>query len=68
MSQILIFGDSNTYGAWDPDGGWVARLRKFADEKNMEGKDYFVLVYNLGIDGDDTSGVLKRIESETVAR
>jgi len=28
MVNILVFGDSITYGAWDEEGGWVQRLRK----------------------------------------
>ncbi len=69
MAQILVFGDSITYGAWDLEGGWVQRLRRFLDNKVIDSnyEDYF-LVYNLGIDGDTAEGVLKRFEQETKPR
>ena len=63
MVQILIFGDSITYGAWDKEGGWVWRLRKFLDE-NYE--DY--LIYNLGISGNNTDDLIERFEFETKQR
>lgn len=67
--HILVFGTSITYGAWDSEGGWVARLRKFLDEKTISSnyKNYG-LVYNLGVLGDKTEDVLKRFEPETKAR
>jgi len=63
MKIILIFGDSITYGAWDKEGGWVARLRKFINKKSSE-----YLIYNLGISGDTAENLLKRFESETEQR
>ncbi len=65
--KILIFGDSITYGACDREGGWVQRLRKFLDEKNLTENDDFSL-YNLGVGGDNTEDILKRFEPETKAR
>ncbi len=66
---ILVFGTSTTYGAWDSEGGWVARLRKFLDEKAISSKyKKFDLIYNLGVDGDNSKDVLKRFEDETKAR
>lgn len=67
--HILVFGTSTTYGAWDIEGGWVARLRKFLDQKVIDSnyKDY-ILVYNLGISGDKSKDVLERFEGETKAR
>ncbi len=62
MNTILCFGDSLAYGAWDPEGGWVARLRKELEEKG----DW--LVYNLGIDGDTTRQLLERIHDEIKRR
>ena len=63
MPNILVFGDSITYGAWDKDGGWVQRLRKFLDE-NYE--DFFVC--NLGVSGNNSDDLLKRFEFETEQR
>ena len=66
--RILIFGDSITYGAWDREGGWAARLRKFLDEKTLTEEDFYCLVYNLGISGDTTEDLLERFEFETEQR
>lgn len=68
MAQILVFGDSIAYGAWDREGGWVARLRKFLDEKKLARSDSYFLIYNLGISEDNTDGVLERFEIETKQR
>lgn len=69
MAHILIFGDSIAYGAWDREGGWVQRLRKFLDEKTLApNSDYCCFVYNLGVPGDTTGELLKRIEQETKQR
>jgi len=66
--RILIFGDSITYGAWDKEGGWVQRLRKFLDEKTLTEPDFYCLVYNLGVSGDTTDDLLGRFEFETEQR
>src|SRR3989344_9641126 len=69
MTQILLFGDSIVYGAWDLEGGWAHRLRKLLDEIVIKSnyKEYY-LVYNLGIDGDTSEGLLKRFEQEAKQR
>src|SRR4030042_1024853 len=67
MVRILVFGDSITYGAWDKEGGWVNRLRKFMDEKNLpelSKSGFYCLVYNLGVSGNTTEDLLQRFESE----
>jgi len=61
MAQILVFGDSIVYGAWDREGGWVERLRKFLFDKEF-------LVYNLGVSGDTTEDLLNRFEFEAEQR
>lgn len=71
--NILIFGDSITYGVLDTKGGWVARLKEFVDEKIVEsatsGKgEYYRAVYNLGVPGDKTEDLLKRINVEAASR
>ncbi len=63
MTNVLIFGDSVTLGAGDKNGGWVQRLKSFAYE-NLTDFD----IYNLGVAGDSTEELLKRIEPETAAR
>ncbi len=68
MTRILIFGDSITYGAWDREGGWVQRLRKFLDEKNLTEPDVYYLIYNLGVSGNTSEDLLERFEFETKQR
>lgn len=71
MSQILVFGTSNTYGCWDAEGGWVARLRKYLDEQTIASELRYMsysIVYNLGITGDTTTGILERLEQEIQPR
>lgn len=69
MANILVFGNSITYGAWDIEGGWVTRLRRFLDEKVIASQgelDY--LVYNLGISGGTTEELVHRLKSEAKSR
>lgn len=68
ITQILVFGDSITYGAWDKEGGWAQRLKKFLDKKTLSGPETYFLVYNLGVAGDTTKDLLKRFEFETRQR
>jgi len=68
MTNILVFGASITWGAWDKEGGWVSRLRKFIDEKNISDSDYNCMIYNLGISGDNTNYLLERLKNEVKAR
>lgn len=69
MAQILIFGDSITWGAWDEEGGWVHRLKKDIDKKIIESNfTYYDSVYNVGISGDNTDDLLARFESEASQR
>jgi len=67
--HILVFGDSITQGFWDLEGGWVQRLRKYIDTKNLADPDNDLwILFNLGISGDRTEDVLDRFEKETEAR
>lgn len=64
--NILIFGDSITYGAWDKEkGGWVNRLR-LALENDNSNNSYNV--FNLGISGDVTEGIKNRFVNECKIR
>lgn len=67
--KILVYGSSISWGAWDEVGGWVDRLKQYINKKviDSEGK-YYCLLYNLGISGDDTTGVIKRLEDELTRR
>jgi lysophospholipase L1-like esterase len=62
--KLIVFGDSITYGAWDPQGGWVQRLRSELEKKNPQ--DWWV--YDCGISGDTSTSLLKRFEAEAKAR
>lgn len=68
MANILVFGASITYGRWDHGGaGWVGRLRRHIDNINEE-RDMDHVVYNLGISGSDSNGILKRFKTEAEPR
>lgn len=61
---ICIFGDSITWGAYDPEqGGWATHLRNY-----FEAQDNDIDVYNLGVSGDTTADLLNRIEVEAKSR
>jgi lysophospholipase L1-like esterase len=62
MEQRLIaIGDSITLGHWDPDGGWIARLRRESDRIVVEtDRRQYAAVYNLGISSNLSSDVLAR--------
>ena len=69
MADILCFGDSITKGNDDASGGWPQRVNNslrsiYVDERGSPKHN----VYNLGVDGDTSEGLLARVEHETVAR
>lgn len=67
--RILIFGDSITYGAWDTEGGWVERLKHNFHTEVMESKGTVKRqIFNLGIGGDTSTKILRRISAEIEAR
>ena len=60
--NICIFGDSIAWGEHDCEkGGWAERLRTC-----LMGDD--ISIYNLSIDGDIISELLKRFEAEAALR
>lgn len=62
--NVLIFGDSITWGASDLEkGGWANRLRLYFMEHDDD-----VMVYQLGVSGSNTSQLLERLEIECRAR
>ncbi len=67
--RVLVFGDSITYGAWDTQAGWVERLKREAHKQTIrtEGSQKLQII-NLGIGGDSSTKILKRIKSEIDAR
>jgi len=61
---ICLFGDSITWGAWDPErGGWGTRLRSYFETNNIE-----VNVFNCGVSGNNTDDLLQRFKVEASAR
>jgi lysophospholipase L1-like esterase len=67
--RVLVFGASSTQGYWDSQGGWADRLKHYYDGLQMQ--DFSAdqpKVMNLGISGDSTAEVLKRIGPESKAR
>ena len=68
MRYGLFFGDSITYGEYDGVfGGWVDILKRYALQKYNEGSNELIL-FNLGIGGETTEGLTKRIPYEMAAR
>lgn len=68
MVNVLVFGASIVWGAWDLEGGWVQRLRKHIDKIAFEDDEFDCKVYNLGVSGDTSEDLLKRFEFETQYR
>lgn len=65
----LFFGDSITYGEYDGVfGGWVDILKRYALQKYHEGNGDELILFNLGIGGETTEGLLKRMPVELEAR
>ena len=63
--RICVFGASVTSGYWDEEmGGWANRLRLSI----VNSVDRKYSVYNLGISGDTTEDLLKRLRNECEAR
>jgi len=62
--SICVFGASITHGEYDTqNGGWVEILRKHFDNSDQD-----LTVYNLGVSGNTTEDLLKRLEVEASAR
>jgi lysophospholipase L1-like esterase len=67
--RVLVFGASVTQGFWDTEGGWVQRLRKYYDKQQVDNwSNERPTIFNLGVSGDSTREILKRLEAETQAR
>jgi len=66
MANIIISGDSITWGAWDTKGGWVQRLREYF-KINLHG-EVENIIYNLGISGDNSNDLVERFNQEVSRR
>lgn len=68
-ARIYIFGDSLVYGAWDSQGGWCDRLKSRLHQLKLnQPKDFKFQVFNLGIGGETSRLLLKRLRFEIEAR
>ena len=64
MYAVGVFGDSITLGRGNNiDRGWCGRLRK-----EFEAKDYYNILYNLGIPDNTSTNLLKRMPTECETR
>lgn len=67
--NLIIFGSSITWGAWDEEGGWAQRIKSFEDNKAaLNNYDNYTEVYTLGISGNNTIDILERFDAEVKAR
>lgn len=67
--RVLVFGASTAQGFWDSEGGWPNRLIKHYQQLQVENTDVEQpRVMNLGVSGDSTTDLLKRLEPEIEAR
>ena len=67
--NICIWGDSIAYGAWDEEGGWADRLRRFLHARTLTSRlEEYYWVYNLGVPGETSDDLLKRFPAEHAAR
>ena len=65
--RILVFGASMERGYRDLEGGWVRMLQKELDRLTWN-RDIDRSVYNLGVSGDTSEDIRKRVGSEIEAR
>lgn len=70
--RVYIFGGSTAQGYYDTLGGWATRIAVHYQQETLKQLDDETVtrdeVYNLGIAGETTEGVLKRIKQEVEAR
>jgi lysophospholipase L1-like esterase len=62
--EILVFGDSIAYGAWDERGGWVQRLKERLDATMRADPSIDNLLYNLSFSGGNTEMLAARADFE----
>jgi lysophospholipase L1-like esterase len=66
---LFLFGDSITYGASDPEGGWAWKLKQRYDRKAWATDFKFdVTTHPLGVSGHKSADVIDRFEAEIAAR
>ncbi len=69
MANGLFFGDSITFGEYDGElGGWVDILKRYSYHQFYHHDASEVNIFNLGIGGENTDGLIKRLQVELEAR
>lgn len=69
MTNCLFFGDSITYGEYDGIlGGWADHLKRYLHGKFYNEGTEEINAFNLGIGGENTQGLLSRMENEIKPR
>lgn len=69
MINCLFFGDSITYGEYDGVlGGWTDVLKRYFHSRFINENIEELNVFNLGIGGETTNGLVKRFSTEAAAR
>ena len=69
MLKILCFGDSITLGEKDIEqGGWTDRLKQHYFAQFINSQTQTITLYNLGIAGETTDGLMNRFDIELKAR
>lgn len=64
--KIFCFGDSITWGAWDSQGGWAARLRQKVEIRDRSlNPNPCNMVYNCGVSSDTSERLLARFKTDT---
>jgi lysophospholipase L1-like esterase len=67
--RVLVFGASSTQGYWDSQGGWADRLKHYYDGLQIQDLSADQpKIMNLGVSGDSTAEILRRIGPECKAR
>jgi len=65
MKHIICFGDSITRGENDNEkGGWTDRLKAYCMKLFLKNRKNEICVFNMGIGGETTEGLVKRFENE----
>lgn len=67
-TKIIVFGASITYGAWDKEGGWADRLKRYFHKLTLSESGNYYVLYNVGVSGNRTGDLLDRFESDTKIR
>jgi lysophospholipase L1-like esterase len=69
MASIICFGDSITRGESDAVyGGWADRIKTRFIKQFLETAKDRVSVFNMGISGETTDGLMQRFQPEFIAR